>query len=1478
MVDLLINNTANDFSSVLITSGNNVTVNDKNALTVGAVNAQGNVLFQTAVGAGNDITLAGNILSTTGGITLASGEDINYGANTLTSALRWLTYSVNPVNDTGTIPSTGNAKPNIYDSTFTALGTGVVLPGTGNHHVYSTQPTLTYTANAASRTYGVANPAFSGSVTGLVNGDVAADAFSGTSTFSSTATLTANVGSYDITGAGLSSDIGYKFVQAPANATAFTLNPATLTYTANAANRLYGAADPAFSGSITGFVLGENQGTATIGTLTFSTPAIANSNVGSYALNGSGLAANNGNYTFVQAPANATAFTINPATLTYTANAANRLYGAADPAFSGSITGFVVGDNQGTATTGTLTFSTPAAANANVGSYALNGSGLAANNGNYTFVQAPANATAFTINPAIINLMGDRVYDATAAFGSLAFGTAGTINTGIGGQTLIIAGGPGSVASANVVAGVQILTLGGLALSDGTGLASNYTLVSGTHTGTVTGKTVNVAASRVYEATNSFTAGGFTPTITGTVGGETLSIASGSGTVASANVVAGTQTLILGTLALGDGSGLAGNYILAGGTHTGTVTAKSLTASIIGTPTKIYDGSTSANLTPGNFSVSGFVGVEGATVTQTVGTYNSKDVLTANNVGAALAGADFAAVGGTLFSNYNLPLNSNGVGVITPATLTGNVTAANRIYDATTLATLTGRTLTGVVGADTVIYSGGTATFADKSAGVGKVVTAIGLSLTGADAGNYVVNTSAVTTANITQAAIANVTGITADNKVYDATTTSTLNTLTAGFNGLFAGDVLTVAGVTVNFVDKNVANGKTVNIGGITLGGADGGNYTLTTNTATATANITPAAIASVTGISANNKVYDATTVATLNTVTASFNGMFAGDALTVAAASGAFANKNSAIGKTVNVSGIALGGADAGNYTLTTNTATATANVTPAAIGSVTGITANNKIYDATTTATLNTVTTGFNGLLGGDVLTVAGVTGSFADKNVANGKTVNISGITLGGADAGNYTLTTNTATATANITSAVIASVTGISANNKVYDATTAATLNAAGAVFVGSMGGDMLTVASATGAFVDKNAANGKTVNISSITLAGADAGNYTLTSNTAAAAANITPATLNVSYVGVNKVYDGTTTATVSASDNRLGADVLTINRTASFNDANAASGKIINVTGVGLTGADAGNYAVVTTGIATADITARGITVAANNATKVYGDTDPTLMFNVGGAGLAAGDTITGVITGALARAPGENVSGNPYAISQGSLTSNSNYSITAFTPGQFLITPRALTIGADNKSSVVGNPLPQFTATYNGLAFADSPASLTGTLAFATAAAQASPPGLYAVAPSGQSSSNYATTFVNGLLTVQSGASLIPNDIFAAINSGVAQLPPPFLSGPFIGRPQALSTNLFAAMQLSNVTGGVPDVVVRADDILVAPGAGESQSNGDKPGTSGENRPLLSGAVKHLVNIINGGVKLPNASDIITQGSGVR
>jgi hypothetical protein len=163
-------------------------------------------------------------------------------------------------------------------------------------------------------------------------------------------------------------------------------------------------------------------------------------------------------------------------------------------------------------------------------------------------------------------------------------------------------------------------------------------------------------------------------------------------------------------------------------------------------------------------------------------------------------------------------------------------------------------------------------------------------------------------------------------------------------------------------------------------------------------------------------------------------------------------------------------------------------TANITPASLTvSATGV---NKVYDALASGSVIFT----DNRIAGDVLTLSG-TASFADKNVANAKALSVSGISLSGVDAGNYTFNTTAAT-TANITPANLA-VTGITADNKIYDGSAAATL--AGTAVVSALGTDVVTVSGVgTGMFADANAANGKLVTISGYTFGGADMGNYNL--------------------------------------------------------------------------------------------------------------------------------------------------------------------------------------------------------------------------------------------------------------------------------------------------------------------------------------------------------------------------------------------
>src|SRR4029077_5207014 len=111
-------------------------------------------------------------------------------------------------------------------------------------------------------------------------------------------------------------------------------------------------------------------------------------------------------------------------------------------------------------------------------------------------------------------------------------------------------------------------------------------------------------------------------------------------------------------------------------------------------------------------------------------------------------------------------------------------------------------------------------------------------------------------------------------------------------------------------------------------------------------------------------------------------------------------------------------------------------------------------------------------------------------------------------------------------------------------NRVYDTTTAATVTLSD----DHLGSDGVTTAYTSASFADKNVGTAKAVSVSGISISGGtDGGNYTLNGvTTASTVADITAKTLVVTAHGINRVYDTTTAATVTLSDDHLGSDGVT--------------------------------------------------------------------------------------------------------------------------------------------------------------------------------------------------------------------------------------------------------------------------------------------------------------------------------------------
>jgi filamentous hemagglutinin family protein len=387
----------------LAASTGSVSFRDSGALTVGTVGATigvataGDATIITAPGAGHDITLANGVTSTGGDVVVASGEDIIYGTAAISAGGRWLTYSRSPAQNAGTAPLPGNAMPNLYNRTY-AANPPPTITEPGNHNIYSYQPSLTVTADNQNKIYGEPVPTLTATISGLVNGDTAADAYSSAPSLGTTATSTSSVAGspYPIlVGPGtLVSDAGYAFTYVNGQL-AVVARPVTIT-TDVGQTKVYGDPNPAaYSYTITGGPGTTGSAIVPGDTITGVLARAAGENVGAYAINQGTLAVNPaGDYMVTYVGNN---FVITPATLQYVADPVSVQAFAPIPSFTGTVTGFKGADTLGNATTGTPVFSTTVPNTFVPGVYPVWGAGLTANNGNYVFVQAPGNATAFDV-------------------------------------------------------------------------------------------------------------------------------------------------------------------------------------------------------------------------------------------------------------------------------------------------------------------------------------------------------------------------------------------------------------------------------------------------------------------------------------------------------------------------------------------------------------------------------------------------------------------------------------------------------------------------------------------------------------------------------------------------------------------------------------------------------------------------------------------------------------------------------------------------------------------------------------------------------------------------------------------------------------------------------------------------------------------------------------------------------------------------
>ncbi len=295
--------------NISFTSAGNLSLTNAGSLTSNA----GSVLL-----VGNTITLNSTISANTAGASIViAGQTFinNEGVGVFNTGIgNYQVWSGNPANDT-----LGGLTPDFKQYNATHGVTPVA--GTGNGLLYTTAPVITASlVGSTTKVYsGTTDAALTGSnytFSGEIDGDTVTLNEPVSGNYSSPnvgSNINVSVSGITILSATNGSVIVYGYQVTPtASGNIGEITPATLTYNANRQRVTFNDPIPVLSGSVTGFVNGETIASATTGTLRFTTTAVSGNPPGEYAVNGSGLTANNNNYVFVEASGNATALTIIP--------------------------------------------------------------------------------------------------------------------------------------------------------------------------------------------------------------------------------------------------------------------------------------------------------------------------------------------------------------------------------------------------------------------------------------------------------------------------------------------------------------------------------------------------------------------------------------------------------------------------------------------------------------------------------------------------------------------------------------------------------------------------------------------------------------------------------------------------------------------------------------------------------------------------------------------------------------------------------------------------------------------------------------------------------------------------------------------------------------------------------------------------------------------------------------------------------------
>jgi uncharacterized protein (TIGR03437 family) len=541
-----------------IEGATNTTLN----LTNVAITLHGNryrAVFTNACGTATSDPATLTVNQLTPAVTLnSSATSVTYGQSvTLTANVS----SVNAVAPTGTITfkdgaaTLGTATINngqaslslnslnaaIHSLTAEYSGDQNYLSGATNASALTVnKAVLTVTAANKTKTYGAVNPELTATITGFVNEETAS-VVTGNADLNTTATASSGVGEYPITAArGTLAAANYDFTFVAAK---LTIGQAALTITAEAKSRTYGAANPALTATITGFVNDETESVLS-GALQLVTTATVSSAVGDYPISVSGYTSTNYAINYV-----AGTLTISKAVLTVTAENKTKTYGAANPELTATITGFVNNENT-SAISGTPALTTTATPTSGAGSYPINVARgtLSATNYEFTFVNG-----TLTIGKARLTVTAaNKIKVFGAPVPELTYNITGFLN---GDEASVVSGRPSLTTTATDTSNVGSYPI---SVAPGTLTAESYEFNF-----VAAELTISPAATAVVlSADLPMSLFGQAVTFTANV----AAVAPGAGTP-TGTIIFKDGTTVLGSSALGNGQAAFTTSALATGAH-----------------------------------------------------------------------------------------------------------------------------------------------------------------------------------------------------------------------------------------------------------------------------------------------------------------------------------------------------------------------------------------------------------------------------------------------------------------------------------------------------------------------------------------------------------------------------------------------------------------------------------------------------------------------------------------------------------------------------------------------------------------------------------------------------------------------------------------------------------------------------------------------------------------------------------------------